>query len=208
MLISSGSDDGVLHVGTFRHDACDWVSHDGHPFPELMCNACASIPNAVDFKRRLVRREADTHTHCVAQGRGARFDYMPRADLLFAARRLRDQCSSLRRRHFWVCAKLVAARAKVRTWRDRAREGALRGDLKKVVDDLTAAFDAGKFTEKRALWNFLKDIVHSVHIGNDDGSRSRGMRWSSSTHRIFAVLRKVGGPRTHKFLYDNVGGPS
>jgi hypothetical protein len=201
-----GSDDAMISertvVGTFRHDDCSWVSNDGERFPDFTCRSCATIPNENDFRFRLVRRREGTHRKS-----RSRLDQMPTPRLLEAAQALSAKNRAERQRLYYICARLVATNARVRKWRDRALEGAKRGELKKMVDELTTAYEAGKFKEKRALWNFLKDIVHQTHLTDEEGKRSHGMRYSESTSRIYAVLRKIGGPRTQRFIYDNLGGP-
>jgi hypothetical protein len=189
-------------VGTFRHENCLWVSNNGEHFPDFTCRFCATIPSEGDFRKRLGRRREGTHR----QSR-SRLNQMPQPRLLEAAQALSFKNRAERQKLYYICARLVATNARVRKWRHRALEGAKRGELKKMVDELTTAYEAGKFKEKRALWNFLKDIVHQTHLTNEEGERSRGMRYSESTSRIYAALRKIGGPRTQRFIYDNLGGP-
>ena len=130
-------------------------------------------------------------------------DDIVRECLQRVTRQLRDA----RRELFFVCSKLASAKARIRVWRDRVTEGARRGELKRVTDELTRAYDEGKFEKKTTLWNFLKDLVHATYISDATAPRNRAMRWSESTNRFMSVVRKFGGPRTQKFFYDNIGGP-
>ncbi|MEM7518917.1 MAG: hypothetical protein AAF368_18595 [Planctomycetota bacterium] len=190
--------------GTLFHRKCRGVSDSGFSFDDFTYMRCASIPRELDFKRRLQRRRDDSH----AGKTTARLDQMPQDDLLKAARGLAEQREVHRRDCFFLATKLAAAQARAKSWRRRAVESAKRGEVKRLTDELTLAYEKGKFKGKRALLNFLRDMVHSVHLGGNNGERNRRMEWSKSTHRIFAVLTKIGGPRTVNFLYDNIGGPA
>ena len=188
--------------GSFRSTSCSLVSRGSEAFHHFMCNACAGIPRELDFRRRLERRDEETPLSA-----RARHDQMPDDVARAALARISREKERLRRNCFFLCSKLAATNVRLRAWRDRVKDTARRGELKRVTDELTKAYDDGKFQEKRALWAFIKDLVHSTHLASGDGQRSRGMKWSESTNRFFAVIRKFGGPRTQKFFYDNIGGP-
>lgn len=74
-----------------------------------------------------------------------RFDYMKHNDVVSAARRQRE----LARRRGWekfrACAKLAALRARASTWRERARRAAGCGELRKLLDEITLAYQRGHF---------------------------------------------------------------
>ncbi len=149
-----------------------------------------------------MRREEDTH-----KSARANYRYMGEAQLRSVIASMQKGHGDCRRELFFVTSKLAALKAKCRNMKDRLRDALKRGELKKVIDELVAAYEDGKFKGKRSLWNFLKDLVHATHLTKDDGTANRGMRWSEQTSRLFEVLRRFGGPRTYNFFRDNVAAP-
>ena len=55
--------------------------------------------------------------------------------------------------------------------------------------------------------DFLSDVVRDLRMTSAEGVRSKQVRWSESTHRIFGIVKKFGGPRSHYSIKANVGGP-
>ena len=96
--------------------------------------------------------------------------------------------------------------ARVRTLAERLKENAARGDAKAIIEDVIECERSGKFRQKQALLRFVKDIIHSLRLSTVE-RQSRGMRWHKSSKRIFAVLRKFGGARTHRFLHETLQAP-
>ena len=153
-----------------------------------------------DFSQRLDRRQINSEMNRP----GVNVKYRASTDLAQQqARELRE----MKRKQFLLIASLAAQRARALSWRHRAREGAGRGDVRRVTDELTKADADGKFTGKKALWNFLTDLIHCAAAEpRKDGSRA-AVRYHGTTHKFFAMLRKLGGPRTQRFITANFGGP-
>ena len=74
-----------------------------------------------------------------------RFDYMKHNDVLSAARRQRQLARQRSWEKFRACAKLAALRARASTWRERARRAAGCGELRKLLDEITLAYQRGHF---------------------------------------------------------------
>ena len=91
-----------------------------------------------------------------------RFDYMKHPDVVSAARRQRQLARQRSWEKFRACAKLAALRARASTWRERARRAAGCGELQKLLDEITLAYQRGHFKGKRTMFHFLQDMVHSV----------------------------------------------
>ena len=91
---------------------------------------------------------------------------------------------------------------------DRLKELCDAGNLSAVVRDLHACYDSGAFDDNEAALNFIKDLVQYANNRNDDGSGGTGTRYSESTKRIFGLIDKLGGPKTHFALQANAGGTS
>ena len=90
---------------------------------------------------------------------------------------------------------------RVRTLREKLSEHTMRGDAKAIVQDVIALEQSGQFDERCELRSFVKDLIHSLRLRKGTrGERSRGMRWSKASRRIFAIMRKLGGPRTLRFF--------
>ena len=135
------------------------------------------------------------------------FRYVSHDHLLTVAHRQQQDCRRLRWEKFLCCAKLSATQARARTWRERARSAAGRGELRTVTDELSLAYQRGHFKGKRVLWHFLSDLIHAVAAEPDKNGRRRKLHWHEGTHRLFGMLRKIGGPRTQRFFVQNLGGP-
>ena len=74
-----------------------------------------------------------------------RFDYMKHDDVVSAARRQRGLARQRRWEKFRACAKLAALRARASTWRERAGRAAGCGELRKLLDEITLAYQRGHF---------------------------------------------------------------
>ena len=98
---------------------------------------------------------------------------------------------------------------KVRTsdMKQRINNAAARGDIAAIVRDLQRAHSNGVFKRRGGLMGFLKDLIHSAALEIGEGKRSKNMRWSTSTHRVMQVLMRLGGPRSIRLFYANIGGP-
>ena len=74
-----------------------------------------------------------------------------------------------------------------------------------MINDIIAIERAGKFDQRATLMHFVRDMIHSLKLRNGaHGKRSRNMRWHTSSKRIFAVLRKFGGPKTTRFIHETL----
>ena len=83
----------------------------------------------------------------------------------------------------------------------------MSGSVSKLIADLRHCDESGKFDDRAALLGMLMDMVRSLRLETADGHGSRGMRWHESTKRIFSLLNKYGGPRSHHLLKANTAGP-
>ena len=70
---------------------------------------------------------------------------MKHNDVLSAARRQRQLARQRSWEKFRACAKLAALRARASTWRERARRAAGCGELRKLLDEITLAYQRGHF---------------------------------------------------------------
>ena len=67
---------------------------------------------------------------------------------------------------------------------------------------------SGKLTQRKDLLNFIRDLVHSLKLRDGArGTHSKNMRWHESTKRIFDVIRKLGGPKTLRFINETLESP-
>ena len=86
----------------------------------------------------------------------------------------------------------------------------MRGDVRKLIDDLTECARDNKFEGKKALLHFFMDAARGLNLASVNGDgvlvMSSGMRWHESTHRIFEVLKHYGGPRSHRWVQKNLLG--
>ena len=132
---------------------------------------------------------------------------MGRDGLLTVARRASEQKRALGWHNYTLAARLAGAKASRESWRAKAKNAGGCGEVKKVADELVAAHKKGRFDGKRALFHFITDLVRFVGAEPDKNGHHGHVRWHESTHRFFQILRKLGGPRTQRFMVANFGGP-
>ena len=86
---------------------------------------------------------------------------------------------------------LAAVRVRLRGLKEAATESAVRGDVRKLIDDLSACAKDGKFEGKQALLNFFLDAARGLKLASfgDDGE-----------------LKHYGGPRSHRWIQKNLFG--
>jgi hypothetical protein len=116
----------------------------------------------------------------------------------------RDLCFrnlQLRRKH-------IAVTARARTLVEKVEESSVRGDVGQLLRDIRACDRDGKWGERKALFDFVRDIVHLVALTNKDGQRSTNMRWHEQTLRVFASLKLMGGPKVNRFFAATLEAPS
>lgn len=144
---------------------------------------------------------------CGEVSRDTNLRFLPMNRLLERARAWQQVARGYSWKNFQLCAKLAAARASRGTWQQKAKSAGGRGEVKRMTDELVKAFEDGKFEKKRALFHFLQDMIHSVAAEpNKRGHRAK-IHWHGATHKLFMMLRKLGGPRTQRFVTVNLGGP-
>lgn len=151
-----------------------------------------------DFRHRVARRGESGDAH------HAKTNIRYRASTELAQSQAQE-LRSLKKQQFFLVSKLAASQASRMSWKARCRNAAGRGDVRRVTDELTKAYEDGKFEGKTALWNFLSDLIHCAASEPDKNGRRATIRYHGSTHRFFAVLRKLGGPRTQRFITANFG---
>ena len=157
-----------------------------------------------DFRERATRQhvmiENDTHWN-------TRSDYLPRHLLLDRTRSTAAAYEQERLMRLRALSKLARCRQRTEKAEDRLRELSKAGNLSAIVKDLHACHDKGSFEDKAAALNFIRDLVRHAKNCDESGKPSHGTVYSEETHRIFCLLRKFGGPRTHFALKANIGGP-
>lgn len=91
----------------------------------------------------------------------------------------------------------------------KAKQACIRQDLKKFVRELSYIAGKGTLEEKKMMWEYLKDVVHSeflkAKLGKDQ--YSRGMRWSAETKDFLLSQKLMGGKRVANGSRFNIGGP-
>ena len=194
-----GTEPAVTTVdGTVRAVDCTrfCIDAEGRTLPDGMCDACRRLPKQHSFRELLRRRT-------VAARRVDRDDARVRFDLLTPARRLEllrafaRKTNELKRSVWLLRQNYLRKAARVRKLMERLDETTVRGDTKALISDIISIEKAGKFKQRATLFHFLKDLVHSLKLRDEDrGRHSSDIRWHESSKRIFAVLLKQGGPKT------------
>ncbi len=203
------SDAHMKKTGTYKSDSCqkDCLSVTGHPRRNLICYPCERLVHTEeDIRKRLTARAAT-----MAMGgfhANTRSDYLPYGPLLQRTRSLASKHEAERLMRMRAMSKLAASRVRAQRAEDRLKELCDAGNLSAVVRDLHACYDSGAFDDNEAALNFIKDLVQYANNRNDDGSGGTGTRYSESTKRIFGLIDKLGGPKTHFALQANAGGTS
>ena len=180
------------------------------------CVRCQDIPTLLDYQGR-VRRLASRAHSAEQQDETKEQDetkgnvrYMTQDQVIEKSARQSLVIRKLRRERRWIIFDNVALRVRLRDLKSAAQESAIRGDVRKLIDDLTECAKDGKFESKQALLHFFMDAARGLNLATvgEDGElkMSRGMQWHESTHRIFEVLKHYGGPRSHRWVESNLIG--
>jgi hypothetical protein len=203
----------IVH-GLLRSRDCARFAVDQRNRPLLLrtCDACAqlgmpSTPAGNSLRMKLKRR-ADLSLgadEAVARRKSCNYRHMPRDALLEISRTLRASLRQARWIEWQLRRKLVAAAARMRSLSERVQENARRGDINALVADIDKCERQGKWEQRHVLFDFLRDIIHSVALtDSESGQRSRNMRWHESTSRVFAVLKMIGGPKVNRFMHETL----
>jgi hypothetical protein len=188
----------ALFASSGSYLSFDCVQHclnlSGKPYPDLMCRACSQIPFKHDFIERFTRR-----TENIGPSGDFVFDpktnlcHLPAKSLLARARTTAQELAETRLLLAGIKNRLTAARERIRTLPERYEDSFKSGNIAKLVSDLRYCDEKGKFEHRESTLSFLKDIVHDLRLIGAEGKRSHNMRWSESSHRIFATIMKFGG---------------
>ena len=208
---TSGNGNELVQIeGTFRATGSkpckrSCLSADGRRLPNLMCDSCRAIPKLKTFEMH-VRRFTKAKRRGFNSRAGVNFRYMPRPRLIDVCREQSGKIDKLKRAFWLLRQSFLRKCTRVRQMVGRLEENATRGNVKALVDDLIYCERQGKFAQRQPLFNFIRDLIHCLRLSSVQ-RQSRQMRWSKSTKRIFGVLRKFGGARTHRFLHETLQAP-
>jgi hypothetical protein len=200
--------------GCIRHRQCERYALDSSGSgPRLLsCSLCLAIPNVNSF-RMLARREqyrvrAPDDPPFVPSS-SINFRHMPLAEIVPLARDINARRRDALFQNMQLRRKLVAARARARTLAEKLGEMSARGEIKQLFDYILRCERAGKFEERKVLFDFISDMLRSLALTDaDTGRRSNNMRWSSSTLRVFACIKLLGGPKLNRFFAATLEAPS
>ena len=151
---------------------------------DFTCAACRRIPVMDDFRHRVARRGESGDAH------HAKTNIRYRASNELAQSQAQE-LRSLKKQQFFLVSKLAASQASRMSWKARCRNAAGRGDVRRVTDELTKAYEDGKFEGKTALWNFLSDLIHCAASEPDKNGRRATIRYHGSTHRFFCRVAQT-----------------
>ena len=205
---SECTDVKTKRTGTFRSDNCQ--RHCVHGATNnlrrnLMCLECEQIPNEEDFRKR-----AQARASAAAAGGASKFTnagYLTHGELLGRHRATVKKYEAERLVRLRTLAKLSSSRKRAQKAEARLKELKEAGNLSSLVRDLHECHDRGSFEDKAAALDFIKDLVRHAKNCDEDGNPSQGTKYSESTHRIYCLLRTLGGPKSHHVLKGNIGGP-
>jgi hypothetical protein len=79
------------------------------------------------------------------------------------------QYSDLCFRNLQLRRKHIVVTARARTFVEKVKESSVRGDVGQLLRNIRACDRDGKRGERKALFDFVRDIVHSLTLTNKDG---------------------------------------
>ena len=137
------------------------------------------------------------------QAATTRADYLSTEMLLERYRKMAIEKRSLEFQIVQLRTALAACRAKANTTlTQRLNLCASQDAVGAIATELTRAHDAGKLEDNDSMLTFIADLVKSLRLGDN-----KNMRWTSSSHKIFQVLLKLGGARTFLMFRSTLGAP-
>ena len=186
-------------IGTFRHNACSFL-YENNDLTDGNCYLCASAPRYADFRGR-VRRLASRGVASLGASTSNNDRHMGKHEVRGKLSAMKTVVHRQRRELQWRAFKIAYLRSRVKTLKEKINESVVRGDVRKVIDDLKFCAAGVKFERKQVLLNFIKDAVNSVrHNGH-------GIHYHEPTHRTSEMLKHYGGPRSNRLLQANLFGP-
>ena len=202
LACGDGSARPLVIKGTFRSRECSGFCVDatGQTLPHGICTACRRIPKIAAFQKRALRWAVGGDSH-----QRTNFKYLSSERRLEVLRALRDKVKQLKSAVFLLQQSYRRKCQRVTTLLQRLERFAVEGDAKAMIHDIIAIERAGKFEQRATLMHFVRDMLHSLKLRDGaHGKRSRNMRWHTTSKRIFAVLRKFGGPKTTRFIHETL----
>ena len=200
--------------GCIRAQGCQRIALDsrGSGPRILSCSLCLAIPSVNSF-RMLARREqyrvrAPDEPPFVPSS-SINFRHMPLAELVPLTRAINARRRELAFHITQLRRKLVASATRARTLAEKLGEMSTRGEIKQLIDYILRCERAGKFEERKTLFDFISDMVRSLALTDaTTGRRSKNMRWHDATQRVFASIKLLGGPKLNRFFAATLEAPS
>lgn len=89
------------------------------------------------------------------------------------------------------------------------KEAYARNDIKKFVRELSYIADKGTLEEKKTMWAYFQDVVHTEYLKTKSQREcySNGMRWTQESKDFLASQKLMGGKRIVNSTRFNIGGP-
>ena len=178
----------------------------------LSCAHCRDLPEVNSF--RMLARQPQYRVRApdappIVPSARVNFDNVSKEHLVQIARRIAANAKNQSFQLVQLSRKLVASQARVRSLAERLGELSARGEIKQLFDNILRCERAGKFEERKVLFDFISDMVRSLVLTDTaTGRRSRNMRWSETTLKVFASIKIVGGPRLICFFGATLEAPS
>jgi hypothetical protein len=195
---TSPETDREIHVqGTLRSKSCHRYSVTG-PSREDVALKCRGILSIHQVYMQLCRLAEGNE-----QAATTRADYLSTEMLLERYRKMAIEKRSLEVQMLQLSTALAACRAKAnKTLTQRLNLFASQGAVGAIATELRRAHDAGKLEDNDSMLTFIADLVKSLRLGDN-----KNMRWTPSSHKIFQVLLKLGGPRTFLMFRSTLAAP-
>ena len=200
--------------GCIRARGCTRIALDsrGSGPRILSCAHCIAIPDLNSF-RMLARRDQylvrAPDAPPIVPSSKVNFRSMPLAELVPIARKIAAQRREFAYQNMQLRRKLVALAARARTLAEKLGEMSARGETKQLIDYILRCERAGKFVERKAVFDFVFDMLRSLALTDSaTGRRSNNMRWNESTLRVFASIKLLGGPKLNRMFAATLEAPN
>lgn len=191
-IVNKSNETGKIETkGTFR-------SRDAGTFVDDMCSACTKIPNLKSFKKRLILRSGMSgETRDTTRIRN---DYLTVEEMKNKLDEQKKQLDMKDSTIFFISAKNLRLKIRLRSIREKLAEYARRGSMKAVCYNLQKAADSGLLENKHTLKGMLETVARNFHV------EKNGKRSQAPFKLFLEVLLLWGGPRIAKFRCTKPGG--
>ena len=161
-----------------------------------------AIPELKSFKKRIKLRKARVDDSRNRPLSSIRYDYLSTEEKTQVLRKKDVEINGKDSQIFLLSRTNMRLKIRVRTYSERLKEYAIRGDMKSICHQLSRAFDLNLFKKKDVLLSTLKTVAQNFHVKGKQGNR-----YEDPVKKFYEGLMIIAGPKVLTYVANNLNGP-